>query len=90
MPVIRNNTYDLIIEKKDIANNLYQRILDVDSENNDALFDLSDEASEKLGISFLDPDLIEDLMTKANPEHFINPYNSEKVAKANALYAKLQ
>ena len=39
------------------------------------------------GINLINNDVVEELKRKVNPKNFISPYNAEKLALANELYA---
>ena len=47
------------------------------------------EIEEKMGLYIIYKSEIKKLKEKCNPKHFMKPYNSAKIAKANELYAKL-
>lgn len=76
-------------EKLDMANDIYKRILETSPEENDKLNILLTEAENRLGVSVVDPEKIEELKNKVNPQNYMNPYNAGKVALANELFSKL-
>ena len=74
----------------DAANDIYQRLISIQNKNDDELlYPLADEASERLSIQLIDPMEIDSLKEQLNPKNFMTPYNSEKIARANELMEKL-
>ena len=78
-------TKDLTID----ANDIYEKLMNVSDEDIDSLIRIRKEASESLGISFIDHHIYNELLSKTNPKRFMNPYDPEKVRIANTLYTKL-
>lgn len=74
-------------QKIDTANELYKEIYNADNEAE--LLVLADKAQQQLSISLIDISELEDLKKVCNPSNYMNPYNAEKVAMANELYAIL-
>ena len=71
-------------ELVDKANSLYPKIVSCDSEQE--LISYADEAKTLLGINLVsDIELIE-VKKLADPANFTNPYNAEKVSKANEIF----
>lgn len=75
-------------EKIDNANDIYQKIISSQLQD-DNLYEIADEAVAKLGITLIDTMEIEEIKEKLNPKNFMNPYNSEKIARANELMERL-
>lgn len=76
--------------RMDAANDIYQRLISIQNKNDDELlYPLADEASERLSIQLIDPMEIDSLKEQLNPKNFMTPYNSEKIARANELMEKL-
>ena len=76
--------------RMDAANDIYQRLISIQNKNDDELlYPLADEASERLSIQLIDPMVIDSLKEQLNPKNFMTPYNSEKIARANELMEKL-
>lgn len=71
------------------ANDIYEKLMNVSDEDIDSLIRIRKEASESLGISFIDHHIYNELLSKTNPKRFMNPYDPEKVRIANTLYTKL-
>lgn len=71
------------------ANDLYESIIAVPDDDIDALKSLRKRAAKELGVSFVDPDLLKELISIANPEKYTKPYNPEKVRIANQIYTRL-
>ena len=82
-----NGNYDK--EKVDKANVLYKKLLDISPDNNEALDEIQLQAISDLGISLINQDKLNELKEKVNPKNYLNPYNAEKVALANELFAIL-
>lgn len=76
-------------EKVDKANAIYQKLMNTSPDDKDVLYDLQSQAEEVLGVSFVDPEMVEELKKKVNPKRFMKPYNPEKVTLANELYSRL-
>ena len=76
-------------EKVRIANELYPRLLKYEGNNNDELVQIRKEATSKLGIVLSTNSIFEELCKTCNPQQFMNPYNPDKVAKANELYSRV-
>lgn len=76
-------------EKLDKANDIYQKLMCVKDDENEAIRDLQNIAIAELGISLINEEEIEDLKRKVNPQNFLSPYNAEKVTLANELYSTL-
>lgn len=76
-------------EKFSISNNLYSRIINIPECNVEELLDISEELEAKLNISLINKDKLALLIEKANPKHFMRPYNAERVERANELYHEL-
>lgn len=76
-------------EKIDIANNIYQKLLTLQSDDNEALLEIQKEAVNKLGISLINKEMLHVLKNKVNPKNYMKPYDAEKVTLANNLYARL-
>ena len=76
-------------DKVEKANNIYKRILETSPEDTKTLLEILDIVSSDLGVSLIDKEELDDLKNKVNPQNFITPYNSEKVALANELYSQL-
>lgn len=76
-------------EKVKIANELYPRLQKCDGNDNDELIEIRKEAISKLGIILSTSTIFEELCKTCNPQQFMNPYNPDKVAKANELYSRV-
>ena len=76
-------------EKVDKANGIYKRLMETKPDDKEALMEIQKTAVSELGITLIDNDEVEELKEKVNPKRFLNPYNAEKVALANELYAIL-
>ena len=82
-----NGNYDK--EKVDKANVIYKKLLEISPDNNEALDEIQLQAISDLGISLINQDKLNELKEKVNPKNYLNPYNAEKVALANELFAIL-
>lgn len=71
------------------ANELYEATVAVSDDDVDELKALRKRAAEKLGVSFVDQDLLNELISVANPKNFTKPYDPEKVRIANRIYNRL-
>lgn len=72
------------------ANSIYAELQKTDKSDEIFLKEIRRRIESELQISFIDKDEIESLKYIANPSNYMQPYNAEKVALANELYAKLQ
>ena len=77
-------------EMVDKANCIYAELQKTDKSDEISLKEIRRRIESELQISFIDKDEIESLKYIANPLNYMQPYNAEKVALANELYAKLQ
>ena len=77
-------------EMVDKANSIYAKLQKTDKSDEISLKEIRRRIESELQISFIDKDEIESLKYIANPSNYMQPYNAEKVALANELYAKLQ
>lgn len=76
-------------DKVDIANVIYKSLLEIDDNDTDMLNKLQQKAIRCLGIDIIDKEKLAQLKALANPKKFMSPYNPEKVALANELFAIL-
>lgn len=78
-------------EKVDIANSLYSKLLNTNKDDKATIDELIVDAEEKLHINLLDEVELDRLTNKINPKNFmqLQPYDAEKVALSNELYAKI-
>lgn len=76
-------------DKIDKANKLYQRLLNMNSDDKDALMQMQSMAVSELDISLIDKEELDELKQKVNPKNFMQPYDAEKVSLANELYSIL-
>lgn len=77
-------------EMVDKANSIYAELQKTDKSDEISLKEIRRRIESELQISFIDKDEIESLKFIVNPSNYMQPYNAEKVALANELYAKLQ
>lgn len=76
-------------DRIDKANRLYQTLLNMNSDDKEALMQMQSMAVSELGISLIDKEELNELKRKVNPQNFMRPYNAEKVLLANELYSIL-
>lgn len=93
IPIPRNpqlflKPYDEV--KVTIANDIYEKIISTPVEDKYTLKELRKEATNKLGVVFIDNEKKKDLLAASNPKKFMKPYNAEKIRIANQLFSKLQ
>lgn len=74
-------------EKVDKANEIYAKLMSINPESKKSLNEIQLLAVKELGINLVNKDKVQELMERVNPKNFINPYNAEKLAYANELYA---
>ncbi|MCI7178013.1 MAG: hypothetical protein SOU95_00325 [Candidatus Cryptobacteroides sp.] len=74
-------------EKVDKANEIYDKLISINPEDKESLNEIQLFAVKELGVNLINKDRVQELIEKVNPKNFINPYNAEKVALANELYA---
>ncbi|MBR6286216.1 MAG: hypothetical protein IKR18_04400 [Bacteroidaceae bacterium] len=82
---IKKDCYDK--DKIDKANKIYKKLLEISPDDKDALNAIQLQAISELNINLINHDRLKELKEKVNPKKYINPYNAEKVALANELYA---
>lgn len=80
-------TYDK--EKVDKANAIYRRLMETKSDDEVAIKEISQQVEEDLHVSLIDSQMLAELKEKVNPQNFMSPYNPEKLALSNELYAIL-
>lgn len=85
--IIKGDSYDK--DKVDKANAIYKRLIEITADDKDALDYIQQQAVVDLGISLIDSEKLTDLKEKVNPKNYMTPYNAEKVALANELFAIL-
>ena len=84
---IKGGNYDK--EKVDKANVIYKRLMEITAEDKEALEEIRLQAVADLSIILIDSEKLADLKEKVNPKNYLTPYNAEKVALANELFAIL-
>lgn len=86
-PRIFMDNYDK--EKVDRANTIYKRLLETNAEDIETLNEIQVQVVSDLGINLIDVEEMTELKEKVNPKNYIKPYNPDKVALANELFAAL-
>jgi len=76
-------------EKVDVANEIYQKLLQTNHDDTETLNEVQKIAVEKLKISLIDTSLLNAWKKKVNPKNFMKNYDAEKVTLANDLYSRL-
>jgi len=76
--------------KIESANDIYSKALSIDITDEAGIIELASRAESELGLVLVSKKEIKSLRKRCNPTHFMKPYDAKKVAKANALYAKLK
>lgn len=71
------------------ANALYKILMETKPDDKNALMQISEEAISELGTTLIDEEKKNELKEKVNPQRFMSPYDAEKVALANELFAIL-
>lgn len=84
---INGENYDKAIVDK--ANDIYKRLKSISGNDIDSLNAIQAEAISELGINLVDKDRVNYLKELADPRNYLKPYNPDKVALANELYAIL-
>ena len=84
---IKGNNYDK--DKVDKANAIYKRLLEINGENHEVLFEIQQQAVAELGINLINTKKLAELKKKVNPKNYMSPYDAEKVTLANELFAIL-
>lgn len=84
---IDGDNYDKAIVDK--ANEIYRRLNSISESDVDSILAIQTEAVSELGINLINKERIKDLKELANPRNYLNPYNPDKVALANELFAIL-
>ncbi len=86
-PALYLKDYDK--SKVDIANELYKRIIDTKPDDMNSLQEIQIIAVQKLKIILIDKEKFAELRELTNPQRYMKPYNADKVALANDLFARL-
>lgn len=76
-------------ELVDKANMLYQQVSSTSPSDEKRLKELRSIAVNELGINFIDGHELNELKKKCDPSQFMNPYNPDKISRANKYYAIL-
>lgn len=76
-------------ELVDKANILYQHVLSTSPTDEKRLKELRSTAVDELGINFIDAHELNELKKKCDPSQFVNPYNPDKISRANEYYSIL-
>ena len=63
--------------------------MEITAEDKEALEEIRLQAVADLSIILIDSEKLADLKEKVNPKNYLTPYNAEKVALANELFAIL-
>lgn len=84
---IKGVNYDK--EKVDKANAIYKKLMEITAEDKETLEEIQLQAVADLGIILIDSEKLANLKEKVNPKNYLTPYNAEKVALANELFAIL-
>ena len=69
---------------------LYDRIKSTDPNDIVLLKQIRKEVSEKLGVNFIDSELIKELLKKTDPALYAEPYDANKIKIANQLHCRLR
>lgn len=77
-------------EKLKSANDIYSKAISIDVSNLAGIMELASRAENELGIVLVTKNDLKALKALCNPKRFMKPYDAEKVAKANALYAHMK
>ena len=86
-PVNYMDEYDK--ETIDIANDIYSKVMNVNPDDNAAVYSLIATAESKLHINFLDEIDYNNIVNKLNPKKYVEPYDADRVSLANDLYAQI-
>ena len=84
---INGDNYDKTIVDK--ANDIFKRLESISENDIDSINAIQVEAVSELGINLIDKERINYLKRTADPRNYLKPYNPDKVALANELYAIL-
>lgn len=76
-------------EKLEIANNIYNQAIKINENDSEAVISLSKSIEDNLCLYVISSREIKELKDKSNPKHFMKPYDSVKINRANEIYAKL-
>lgn len=76
-------------DKVEIANRIFKEANEVHENDSLTINALIQRCTNELGVSFIDPSLLNELKRASNPKHFMKPYDAEKVKLANSIFAKL-
>ena len=84
---IGGDNYDKAIVDK--ANDIYKRLKSISDNDIDSINAIQVEAVTELGINLIDKERIKFLKGVADPRNYLKPYNPDRVALANELFAVL-
>lgn len=84
---INGDNYDKTIVDK--ANDIFKRLKSISENDIDSINAIQVDAVSELGIDLIDKERINYLKRTADPRNYLKPYNPDKVALANELYAIL-
>ena len=76
-------------DKVEIANRIFKEANEVHENDSLTINTLIQRCTNELGVSFIDPSLLNELKRASNPKHFMKPYDAEKVKLSNSIFAKL-
>ena len=76
-------------EKITLSNLIYEEVMRTNPSDYDKLKHLRSKAMKELNVSFISDEYLEYLKKLCDPQNYISPFNSEKLAIANNLYNEL-
>ena len=76
-------------EKVKSANDIYSKAINIKESDEVAIKELASRAENELCIHLVSPREIKALKELCNPKKFMQPYDPEKVKRANVLFGKL-
>lgn len=77
-------------ETIEVANRIYNSAKECKLDDVEAIEKLCIEAETKLKVCFVDKQEKKELLKRCNPKRFMNPYDANKVTKANEIFGKIK
>ena len=77
-------------KKVEMANNIYKKAMSINQSDESAILELCDQIERELEINIIEEAELKSLKKDSNPKNFTNPYNAEKLEKANKIYERLR
>lgn len=77
-------------EKLNSANHIYAKAISIGESDMESIVELAKRVETELGVHLFSEEDIRTLKKACDPKRFMRPYDAERIAKANSLYARLE